>query len=67
MKRFGLFLAIGIALVATLPLRLHAQSGCVDSPENPTAILALLGSVAAVGDYARRRFLARRAKNKGKF
>jgi XrtJ-associated TM-motif-TM protein len=61
MKRLKFFLAVGIALIATSPLLLHAQDGCVDSPENPTAVLALVGSVAALANYARRRFLAGRA------
>ena len=61
MKRFSFFLAVGIVLIATSPLRLHAQEGCVDSPENPTAVLALVGSVAALGAYARRRFWAGKA------
>ena len=67
MKRLNLFLAVGIVLIATSPLRLNAQTGCSDSPENPTAVLALVGSVAAFGDYARRRFLAGRANNNDKF
>jgi len=61
MKRLKFLIAVGTVLVAT-SLRLHAQTGCEDSPENPTAILALIGSVAALGDYARRRFLAGRGK-----
>ena len=61
MKRLNFFLAVGIALLATSPLRLHAQSGCVDSPENPTAVLALVGSAAALGTYLRRRFFAGRS------
>ncbi len=62
MKRLSLFLAVGILLVATSSLRLHAQTGCEDSPENPTAVLALLGSAAVFGKYAYGRFLAGRAK-----
>ena len=63
MKKFKFLLAVGAVLVAT-SLRLHAQDGCVDSPENPTAVLALLGSAAAFGGYLRRRFLAGRANRK---
>jgi XrtJ-associated TM-motif-TM protein len=33
--------AIAILFAAT---SLHAQSGCTDSPENPTAILGLVGA-----------------------
>lgn len=59
MKRLNFFLAVSIALIAASAVRLHAQSGCEDSPENPTAVLALLGSLAAFGQYAYRRFLGR--------
>jgi XrtJ-associated TM-motif-TM protein len=34
----------------------HAQSGCGDSPENPTIVLALLGSVGAGIAALRSRF-----------
>jgi len=37
-----------IAMVAltlgAVSLKLHAQGGCVDSPEDPTIVLGLLGS-----------------------
>jgi XrtJ-associated TM-motif-TM protein len=32
-------------LLAALPV--HAQTGCTDSPENPTALLALVGAAGA--------------------
>jgi XrtJ-associated TM-motif-TM protein len=35
------------ALVLVCPL-IHAQGGCVNSPENPTALLALVGAAGAV-------------------
>jgi XrtJ-associated TM-motif-TM protein len=70
MKNFRL-LMFGFTLLllsATLPL--HAQGGsvdgggdggtCVESPENPTAILALLGSAGAFCVSARARIKARR-------
>lgn len=44
------FLLVGTALLflASAPL-LHAQTigGCVNSPENPTAVLAVIGSAGA--------------------
>jgi XrtJ-associated TM-motif-TM protein len=46
-----------LIMAATLPA--HAQlgdQGCVDSPENPTAILALLGMAAAGINQLRIRF-----------
>jgi XrtJ-associated TM-motif-TM protein len=61
MKRMKFLLAISIVLLATSPLRLHALDGCVDSPEDPTAVLALVGVAAAFGEYARRRFWATKA------
>lgn len=45
MKKSLYVLFGGLLLVAAMPL--CAQSGCGDSPENPTAILALVGSAGA--------------------
>lgn len=42
---------------------LHAQSGCTDSPENPTAILALVGSAGALFSSVRMRAKARRNRS----
>ena len=42
--------ALRIAFVGTLllvPVLAHAQSGCTDSPECPTAILGLVGAAGA--------------------
>lgn len=58
MKRSKFLLAVGALLIAASPLVLHAQGGCVDSPESPTAILALAGSASAFAVYAYRRFRA---------
>lgn len=56
--------AARIALVAitmlAIPALAYAQSGCSDSPENPTAVLALVGSAGAFFASARRRLKARR-------
>jgi XrtJ-associated TM-motif-TM protein len=47
MKRsIDLFLGCGLVLLVALPLR--AQTGCTDSPENPTAVLALVGGAGAL-------------------
>jgi XrtJ-associated TM-motif-TM protein len=59
MKNCSLLL-FGLALFFTVALPLHAQGGCLDSPENPTAILALVGSGAAFIASARMRMKARR-------
>ncbi len=34
-------------------MHLHAQSGCVDSPESPTVVLALIGGIALVAGTIR--------------
>ena len=35
-----------VLALALIPAISHAQNGCVDSPENPTAILALVGGIS---------------------
>ena len=54
MKKFPLYLVAAVLLIASAPL--YAQGGCVNSPENPTAILALVGSAGAFLVAARGRF-----------
>lgn len=49
------------ALLLCVGLPLHAQGGCVQSPENPTVILALVGSAGAAAISMRDRFKAYRA------
>jgi len=59
MKKAILSLALALPLILALPAR--AQSGCEDSPENPTLVLAgLAGGVFAVSSI-RTRVRARRA------
>jgi XrtJ-associated TM-motif-TM protein len=53
-------LALLAAAVLVVPMVAHAQTGCTDSPENPTAVLALVGSAGAFFASARRRLKARR-------
>jgi XrtJ-associated TM-motif-TM protein len=60
MKKSSL-LVIGSAVLLTVSLPLHAQGGCVSSPENPTVVLALVGSAGAFLASARTRIKARRA------
>ena len=54
-------LFIGFVLLLSISLPLHAQDGCTDSPENPTAILALVGTAGAFFASARARIKARRS------
>ena len=48
------------AILLSIALPLHAQSGCTDSPENPTVVLALVGSAGALFSSVRSRLKARR-------
>jgi XrtJ-associated TM-motif-TM protein len=59
-----IFLLAGIALLSSVALPLHAQDGCVNSPENPTAILAVVGSAGAFFVQVRARIKARRNSSK---
>jgi XrtJ-associated TM-motif-TM protein len=64
MKKAILSVALAIPLIAVLPAR--AQSGCDDSPENPTLVLAgLAGGVFAVSSL-RIRLRARRSPKQKK-
>ena len=61
MKKSASLLVFSLILFsAAVPL--HAQTGCADSPENPTAILAVVGSAGAFFASARARIKARRSK-----
>ena len=59
MRKTSLLL-VGLALLVSTALPLHAQIGCVSSPENPTALLAVVGSAGAFFVSARARIRARR-------
>ena len=58
MKKHALAALLLLALGAAFPL--HAQSGCDDSPENPTLILAGLAGGAFAVSNIRTRLRARR-------
>lgn len=47
---------VSAALLLSVAGPVYAQGGCVNSPENPTAILALVGSAGAFFAAARGRF-----------
>jgi len=53
-------LVVGAVLLLAAAMPLYAQSGCGDSPEAPTAILALVGSAGAFVVSARARFKGRK-------
>jgi XrtJ-associated TM-motif-TM protein len=54
MKKLLLLAAFVVVVAVATPL--YAQSGCIDSPENPTALLAIVGSAGAFIAAARGRF-----------
>jgi len=45
-----------LTLLLLTPLAARAQDGCIDSPENPTAVLSAIGCAAAAAVFWRRRF-----------
>lgn len=59
MKRIFLFVLVCAAVFVT-PTALYSQGGCVNSPESPTAILAIVGTAGGFFVLARARFRARR-------
>jgi XrtJ-associated TM-motif-TM protein len=40
--------ALGLACILAMALPLRAQTGCVDSPEDPTIVLALVGGAGTL-------------------
>lgn len=52
MRRFDFFL---VALMFAIGLPLHAQTGCTDSPENPTVVLAIVGGIGVLVSRIRAR------------
>jgi XrtJ-associated TM-motif-TM protein len=58
MKKIFLLTALVLALAVAIPAR--AQSGCDDTPENPTLILAGLASGVFAVSNVRTRIRARR-------
>jgi len=54
MKKLLPFLAVCVMLIASHPM--VAQDGCDNSPENPTAVLAVVGAAGGFVVVARSRF-----------
>jgi len=48
MNRTLMAIAFGFPLMLALALPLRAQTGCDDSPEDPTVVLALVGGAGAL-------------------
>ena len=59
MKKSSLLFTVAAMLLA-VTASANAQGGCLNSPENPTVVLALVGSAGAFAASARARFKARR-------
>ena len=55
--------ALLFALIVMLPVMAHAQTGCLDSPENPTVVLGLVGSAAGARVYLRGRIFRAKKRN----
>jgi XrtJ-associated TM-motif-TM protein len=53
MNKKRMLLAVGFALMLALTLPLRAQTGCDDSPEDPTIVLALLAGAGALAASVR--------------
>jgi XrtJ-associated TM-motif-TM protein len=58
------FVLIAAAVLFVIAVPVQAQTGCSDSPENPTAVLALVGSAGALFSTVRARMRARRKSSK---
>jgi XrtJ-associated TM-motif-TM protein len=52
------------AMLMVIAVPLHAQTGCDDSPEDPTVVLALAGGAGALATMAWTRVKARRNSSK---
>ena len=58
------FRALIVAIaVMSIPALVRAQTGCEDSPEDPTLVLALVASAGALFTAARAHFKARRSSS----
>jgi XrtJ-associated TM-motif-TM protein len=65
MKKSSL-LFFGCAVMVLVATPLYGQTGCTDSPENPTVVLALVGGAGALFSAVRSRMRARgRRASKG--
>lgn len=56
----ALLLSLWCAAILSVSVPLYAQTGCNDSPENPTIVLALVGGAGALFSAVRTRLKARR-------
>ena len=61
-KSTVVFLGCAVMLLVAAPL--YGQTGCTDSPENPTVVLALVGGAGALFSVMRSRLRARHGRRK---
>jgi XrtJ-associated TM-motif-TM protein len=59
------YLLLCFALLFMVALPLQAQTGCDNSPENPTVVLALVGGAGAMFSIVGTRLRARRKWRRG--
>jgi XrtJ-associated TM-motif-TM protein len=55
----SVYALLGVAILFATAAPLQALTGCSDSPENPTLVLALVGGAGALFSAARVRLRAR--------
>jgi len=56
-------IALLFVILILQPVMAHAQTGCLDSPENPTVVLGLVGSAAGALVYLRGRIFRAKKRN----
>jgi XrtJ-associated TM-motif-TM protein len=57
-----MFVLVGCALFLLVAAPLYGQTGCTDSPENPTVVLALVGGAGAMFSAVRAMMKERRRR-----
>jgi XrtJ-associated TM-motif-TM protein len=60
----SMIVLLGCAVMVLVAAPLYGQSGCTDSPENPTVVLALVGGAGAFFSAVRARVRARRRSSR---
>jgi XrtJ-associated TM-motif-TM protein len=55
----SMIVSLGCAAMVLVVAPLYGQTGCTDSPENPTVVLALVGGAGALFSAVRSRLRSR--------